>query len=254
MANYAMIYQTILKDGVSIMSFKISVAVCEDEPNIREEISNLVQNSGILCRTVCYCSADALLKSGENYDIYILDIQMPGVSGMDFARQIRAQREHPGPIIFFVSALADYMQSAFDVQAYHFLIKPIDEKKFQAVLAGAAEECLRRGKREFISVKIGGNTCTVALYEILFIESFKKQIVIHTTNGEYAVYGKISDFAEKLKSSPGFFRCHRCYIVNMEHILRFNTKTISLKSGQDIFLSRENYLGFVKAYASFAMQ
>jgi DNA-binding LytR/AlgR family response regulator len=231
----------------------VSIAVCEDEPNIRKEIAALITSHSGDYSLACYSSADALLNTGEEYDIYILDIQMPGMSGMRLAEQIRSRREYPGPVIIFVTALREHMQEAFDVQAYHFLLKPIDDDKFHTVLAGAVAESLKRNRRESIVVKQNGVAHTIPLDDILFVESLRKQIAIHTRTGVLEAYGKIGELAETLEASNMFFRCHRCYIVNMERIAKFSTKTLTITNGQEIFLAREKYQAFVKAYAQYAM-
>jgi DNA-binding LytR/AlgR family response regulator len=231
----------------------VSIAVCEDEPNIREEIAALIKSHSGDYSLICYSSADALLDIGESYDIYFLDIQMPGMSGMQFAEQIRSCGEYPGPVIIFVTALRDHMQEAFDVQAYHFLLKPIDAGKFHTVLAGAVAESLKRNRRESIVVRQNGIAHTIPLEDILFVESLRKQVIIHTRTGVLEVYGKIGELAKTLEASNMFFRCHRCYIVNMERIAKFSAKTLIMTNGQEIFLAREKYKGFVKAYAQYAM-
>jgi DNA-binding LytR/AlgR family response regulator len=233
---------------------QITIAVCDDEPNIREEIAALIKSRSGDYSFGCYGSADALLTSGKSYDIYILDIQMPGMSGMELAEKIRAARERPGPVIIFVTALREHMQEAFDVQAYHYLLKPIDKEKFHTVLAGAVAESLRWNKREHIVVKLGGVSHTVSLDDILFVESLRKQVAIHTRTGVLEVYGKIGELAKTLEASHMFFRCHRCYIVNMDRIAKFSTKALTMINGQEIFLAREKYQGFVKAYAQYAMK
>jgi DNA-binding LytR/AlgR family response regulator len=233
---------------------RVDIAVCEDEANIREEIAGFIQSRDLNRGLELYESADALLKSGKSYDVYILDIQMPGLSGMELAKKIRDEQSYPGPVIVFLTALREQMQDAFDVQAYNFLTKPVDENRFSAVLAGAIAESARRNRREHIVVKRGGMSHTVPLCEILFVESVRKQVLIYTKAGLLEVYGKISELAEALEASEMFFRCNRCYIVNMAHIASFTANAVVLKNGRDVFLSREKYPDFVKAYAQYAMK
>jgi DNA-binding LytR/AlgR family response regulator len=171
---------------------------------------------------------------------------------MRLAEHIRNEQQYPGPVIFFVTALREHMQNAFDVHAYHYLVKPIDEQKFHTVRAGAIAESIKRNRREHLAVKRDGVVHMIALDEILFVESSRKQVAIHTKNGVIECYGKISEFAEKLSSD--FYKCHRCYIVNMAHIARFSAKAIMLSGGQEVFLAREKYQGFVKAYAQYSMK
>ena len=232
----------------------ITIALCEDEQNIREEIAELILCYDTNYRLESYVSADALINSGKDYDIYILDIQMPGISGMELAENIRNKQFYPGPVIIFITAFKEYMHSAFDVQAYHFLTKPIDEDKFHEVLKNAAVECQRRSKPEHIVVKASGIAHSVCLSDIIYVESIGKKVAIRTPGGIIESYGKISEIAATLLDCPMFFRCHRCYIVNMEYIKSFSAKAISLTNGQQVNLAREKHQSFLEAYARYAMK
>jgi DNA-binding LytR/AlgR family response regulator len=232
------------------MIVSVSIAVCEDEPKIREEIVRLIQSCNKEYTAYAYESGASMLAVDKRYDIYILDIQMPGISGMELARVIREKREQPGPIIMFITVLSEHMQQAFDVQAYHFLLKPLDEEKFRTVLAGAVSEINRRNAQEYVVVKLAGVTSAIPLSDILFVESRNKKIEIRTRGETVEYYGKIGEFEKK----PHFFRCHRCYIVNMEHIARYSSNAITLSNGQEISLSRKMYPEFVKAYLEFVMK
>ena len=131
----------------------VAIAICEDEKTVRGEIASLIQNHGADCRVDCYDSSESLIQADKRYDIYMLDIRMPGVSGLELSRQIREREEHPAPIIIFITALKDHMQDAFDVQAYHFLVKPIDRDKFISVLDKAVNECQKRADRTALVIK-----------------------------------------------------------------------------------------------------
>jgi DNA-binding LytR/AlgR family response regulator len=227
----------------------IRVAICEDEAPIREEILRLAEGYGDGYVVDAYESGDALLAAGEQYDLYMLDIQMPGISGMELARVIREGQEYPGPMILFITAMGKRMQEAFDVQAYHFLVKPLNEEKFHSVFTGAIRELERRQTQEQIIIKHAGVTHSIPLGDILFVESDKKKVVLQTRTGSVEYYGKISEFEER----PHFFRCHRCYIVNMEHIVRYNGVVITLTDGQEVSISRKLYPEFIKAYLAYAM-
>jgi DNA-binding LytR/AlgR family response regulator len=231
-----------------------TIAICEDELNIRKEIARLILSSSRDCILDVYETADALIQSGKRYDIYILDIQMPGMNGMELAENIRGNGDYPSPVIIFVTALREYMQDAFDVQAYHFLTKPIDEEKFHSVLDRAVAESRRRNRRETIGVKASGVVHTVLLDDIMFVESIGKKVAIHTLKGVLECYGKIGEISSRLEKNPAFFRSHRCYIVNMERIASFSAKAIKLTGGQEVHLAREKYQSFIKAYAQYAMK
>jgi DNA-binding LytR/AlgR family response regulator len=90
----------------------------------------------------------------------------------------------------------------------------------------------------------------VPIGDILFVESRNKKAVIHTKSGQIEHYGKISDF----DGNPALYRCHRCYFVNMGHIARYDSKTIWLSDGDEIFLAAKKYPEFVRAIMKYSMK
>ncbi len=101
--------------------------------------------------------------------------------------------------------------------------------------------------RESIIVKYAGVTSAVRTEDILYIESSNKKVIIHTRSNQVECYGKLSMFED----TSEFFRCHRCYIVNMKYVVRYSAAAIELSSGQRIFMSRRRYTEFDKAYMRF---
>lgn len=118
------------------------IAVCDDDRAIREEISRLIQKQVPEVDIAEYQSGEELINAKGNFDIYFLDIEMGKVSGMDIARHIRGQEEsgRQRSIIIFVTGYWEYMEAAFDVNAFHYLMKPIDTEKFSAVFGRAWKE------------------------------------------------------------------------------------------------------------------
>lgn len=207
------------------------------------------------CHVDLYDSGEALLATAERYDIYFLDIQMPGISGTEAAQRIRvreATETHGESIIIFITSHTDYWENAFDVRAFHYLVKPVDTGKFETVLGRAVTDCIEKRARakKHIILKSKDSVHTVLLGDILYVESQNKKLLINTVSGAIEHYGRMQDLENTLGNS--FFRCHRCYMVNMEHIEKYNATTIWLKNGSDIFLSSRKYGSFVKAYLNYA--
>ncbi len=98
--------------------------------------------------------------------------------------------------------------------------------------------------RESIIVKYAGVTTNVKIADVLYIESSNKKVIIHTRTADVACYGKLAIFED----NNSLFRCHRCYIVNMRHVVRFSANTIDLINGQTALMSRRRYAEFAKAY------
>lgn len=230
------------------------IAVCDDDRPIREEISRLIKEQVQNVDIVVYRSGEEMINAGQKFDILFLDIKMGKISGMDIARQIRGQEESGSSksIIIFVTGYREYMEAAFDVNAFHYLVKPIDEEKFSAVFNRAWKDMVTFEKqtKKYIIVKSSGIQQKILLKDIYYIESENKKAIIHTGNGIIEIYGKLEALQHRLGNT--FFRCHRCYLVNMEKISAYSADTIQVINGDSLFLSRRKYSDFIKIYMQYA--
>ena len=157
----------------------------------------------------------------------------------------------PG-ILIFVTGYDDFMAEAFDVHAFHYLLKPIDAKKFSQVFNRAVEEIknFQTQAEKFLLIKVDGMNKKIFLRDIFFIESANKKIIIRTAEGNFEIYGKMDAF--EIALGKDFFRCHRFFIVNLAKISAYNSNTIFLESGDKIFISQKKYAEFVKNFLTYA--
>ena len=226
------------------------IAVCDDDRAIREELFRLIQKQVSEADIAEYQSGEELINAKGNFDIYFLDIEMGKTSGMDIARHIREQEEggRQRSIIIFVTGYREYMEAAFDVNAFHYLIKPIDAEKFSEVFNRAWKEASVSCEqtKKYIMVKSSGTQQKLLLKDIYYIESGNKKVIFHTTKGTLEVYGKM----EELENGLGniFYRCHRCYLVNMEKISAYSADNIQVINGDNLLLARKKYSDFIKTY------
>lgn len=230
------------------------IAVCDDDGAIREELLRLIHKKMPEAETYEYQSGEKMINAGVNFDICFLDIEMKNVSGMDIARHIRKREEHgtQRSIIIFVTGYREYMEEAFDVNAFHYLIKPVDTGKFSEVFGRACKEVsvsLEQTKK-YIMVKSMGTQQKLLLKDIYYIESCNKKVIFHMTDGILEVYGKMEEL-EKLLGNT-FYRCHRCYLVNMEKISAYSADNIQVMNGDSLLIARRKYADFVKAYMLYA--
>lgn len=226
------------------------IAVCDDDRAIREELSRLIQKQVSEVDIAEYQSGEELINAKGNFDIYFLDIEMGKVSGMDIARHIRGQEENgrQRSIIIFVTGYREYMEAAFDVNAFHYLMKPIDTEKFSEVFGRAWKEAAvsYEQTKKYIIVKSSGTQQKILLKNIYYIESGNKKVIFHTTDGTLEVYGKMEELENGLRNT--FYRCHRCYLVNMEKISAYSADNIQVINGDNLLLARKKYSDFIKTY------
>ncbi len=226
----------------------MTIGICDDEKAICEQIEKLIKKEEPNCDTEQFTSGRELLKKKKDFDVIFLDIQMDGINGIEVARTLRDQKEKA--ILIFITGTKEYVFEAFDVSAFHYLLKPIEEKKFIEVFHRAAAESERKKeKEETVFIKSKGRNVIVNKKDILYIESQNRMVNFHTTKEILEIYFDMSDLEKRL--GKDFYRCHRGYIVNMGYVTEYGKDTISLTNGETIYLSRRKYKEFVKAYMDY---
>ena len=159
----------------------IKIAVCDDEKNIRSYICSLVRKQGVECEVTEYATAEDYFLAGADHDLLFLDIELKGpdssMDGMEMAKRIRGMEDIKQPIIIFVTGYEKYVYDAFDVGAFQYLLKPIDEGRFAEIFRRAAQQA-GQGKR-VLMVQYGNTGKTIPLSDIYYMESQNHKIAVH---------------------------------------------------------------------------
>lgn len=227
----------------------MDIAVVDDEKIIREHICGLVEERQPESRIEAYATGEELLASGKRFDIVFLDIQMEGMNGIEVARSLREKNANLGvgdTVLVFITGIRDYVFDAFELYAFQYLLKPIDEDKFAEVLERAVLETAKKKERRVLFIK--SRNLTLDQSEILYIESRAKKVEIHTKGAAQAIeiYAAMDELEGQL--GENFYRCHRAYIVNMDCITEYDSESITLTDGDRVYLTKKKYGEFVKAY------
>ena len=122
------------------------IAICDDEKSVGQILEEKVKKLLPDAVVETYLSGDALISSGCKPDILFLDIQMPGKDGMEIARIVR--RNNKDMILIFVTAVEEYVFQAFDVGAFHYLVKPFSDDKFEEVVKRAIKTIRENSSNE----------------------------------------------------------------------------------------------------------
>lgn len=228
----------------------MNIAVVDDEQLIREQICSLIKEENPEYCIEAYSSGNALLGSGHFFDIVFLDIQMEGINGIEAARKLRSQ---PKPqangtetVLIFITGLREYVFDAFDVSAFHYLLKPIEETKFNEVFRRAIAEIEKRKTRQQQRLFLKNRGQLLDQCDILYLESRGKKVAIHTLKETIEIYAVLGELEQQLSDS--FYRCHRSYLVNMAYITEFDLDSITLNNGEQIYLTRKKHKEFAKTY------
>ena len=233
----------------------IKIAICEDEANIRVWLCSLIRAQPYPCEIVEYASAGECLADHREIDLLFLDVELaPGSpDGMALARKLRERSPGTQPVIIFVTGYDRYVFDAFDVGAFHYLLKPVDEEKFARIFARAAEQIMaerenpRRGR--VLTLRSGNSGRAIPLDSICYIESSNHKAVLHLKGGEFACYAKIRDLELELQGR--FFRIHKGYLVNLSYVDGYSKTEVTLATGERLLISKYKYQDFVKAYLRF---
>ncbi len=233
----------------------IKIAVCDDEKNIRSYLVSLIRKQDIECSIIEYDSADAYLLDGREHDLIFLDIEMDdfgtGLNGMGLARHIRGMEVQKQPVIIFVTGYEKYVYDAFDVGAFQYLVKPIDEQKFAEVFGRATGQIVSEAeqRKKKLVIQYGGEGKVILLNDIYYMESRNHNIILYLKNGNIEYYAKIGDLEKELAEQ--FYRIHRGYLINLFHVEGYDRTEVRMANGDRLLLSRYKYDGFVQAYMDY---
>lgn len=225
------------------------VAICDDDKESRARLHGLIQKQKPDCQVVCFDRGRELLEAAKTFDIVLLDIRMEEMNGIEVARALRAAQART--ILIFVTALKEYAAEAFEVSAFYYLLKPVEPEKFRRVFESAYREARRRaglGNGQLL-FQTRTRSFVVHKQEILYVESRKRKVEIHTLRESITVYATMKGMEEQL--GEGFFRCHRGYLVNMAYVAEYGTGTVRLQNGESVYLAREKYAEFARVYARY---
>lgn len=235
------------------------IAVCEDTPRDMEAILDLCDRyseaEGFKFECLVYAHAKALLEDARarEADILLLDIMMPGPdgstpAGVELSRQLRAEG-YAGAIVFTTTSL-DFFQEGFEVEAAHYLIKPLQYEAFREGMARA----MRRVKKpeRTITVPVNRIQLCVEQRSILYAEVYGRETMLHTTGEALRVLLPLKEIEEMLDAEM-FLRCYRSYIVNMLWIHSMEEDHFILKNGVKIPMSLRNRQKLKSQYFAFRL-
>ncbi|CEJ73526.1 two-component response regulator VirR-like [[Clostridium] sordellii] len=219
----------------------IRIGICEDEKEIQDLIEtylhSILKSINIDYEIKKYNLGEELLESNlKEIDILLLDIQMGQINGMDTARKIRKVDNKME--IIFITSLIDYVQEGYEVRAYRYLLKPIEEEELKKHVLTCIKEI--ENKNSYILIKNKSNNYKICLEEIKYIEVQKKNMIIHTINKDFDVIYSLEKIEKDLKLDK-FVRCHKSFLVNLSYVENIKLNTAILESGEEVPVSRYRY-------------
>ena len=227
-----------------------NVAVCDDTEEERlqaaEYAGRFFDREGIEVRIETYASGRELLESDREYDLYLLDVLMPGMSGIDTAQALAEAKGRP--VVIFITSSLESAVEGYRVEAAGFILKPVVEESFWATMGRVVKQ--RLGEEDAcISVVHNRVPLKLKLERIAWFENRLHRVFVTLTDGEViSIHQKLTELQEELGEYPRFLRCHQSYLVNLEQVERLEDSCFHMKDGQVIPISRNFYKQSKNAY------
>jgi len=238
---------------VSIKNNHMRIAVCDDRAEERELIVSFLQEYSLANgRPFLYRVAENgfalmdFIEKGEVFDLIILDIIMPGMTGIETARAIR--KYDAGVKILFLTSSAEFAVESYSVGAYHYLLKPINREVFFDIFEKAVRQSGRQNE-ECIIVSDGKAIRRLLLADIVYIEIMKRTVSFHLHNGSVVEsQGTLSGLEQDVLRHSFFAKPHRSYLVNLRHVTGITGKEIKTDIDSDIPMARGRYQAMRDAF------
>lgn len=214
--------------------------IVDDEPLARDGIQLLIDSTPELTFKGSFQNPVGVadLLASNPVDLIFLDIQMPGMNGIEFARSIPDKT-----LIIFTTAYTVYALDSYEVDAIDYLVKPIHPERFQKAVGkalsyhallntGPAAGNIASVAADFMFVKADRKFFKVLFKDLLFIEGLKDYVILHLPDKKIVTAMNIKTIYEQLPKDI-FVRIHKSYIINIRHITSFDNNTVCVQK-QDI--------------------
>lgn len=224
------------------------IAICDDELAAREQIVSFTEDYArerrIELDYAVFDSYEGLRDRIGEFDVFILDYQMPQIDGLTFASMIREQYGQNCKAIIFVTSYDEIVYDAFVVQAHRFLVKPLQKEKYFEALD--AYQKTSQTNRQIV-IKGKDETSVLQLQDVYYVEVDKKDLYFCTENEQILCRRTIESVEQEL-APLGFFRAHRSYLVNLYAVRSFDRAHVVFANGERVPLSARKYTALGKAY------
>ena len=228
------------------------IAICDDmQPQAQELAQHLTTLAGEIpmeCRVEVFRSFKALQKAmGENsYQLIFLETRLGGISGIDFARRLRAYDERTA--IAFCTAETESALAAYSVFPVGYLTKPVDRKRLREVFRHVADKHCQ--KPSIVLRGIDGGERRISVDDILYIEVFGTELDVHCRRGVVMCTGTLVE-ASSLLSSADFYRSHRSFVVNLRYTVGIDRYQFRMINGDTVAVAKNRYAEVKAAFEAY---
>lgn len=228
------------------------IAICDDERTYIKKIENDINSLKTHENEFEFSefeSGEAFISgfSKDKYDLIILDIEMNDLNGLQTAEFLRQIDKNV--ILIFMTSYDKFVYQGYEVNAFRYILKNQPEPIYLKQLSDTIQEYYRNKKYiKVVDIDIEKELLTV---DILYIEVYSHQIVIHTFNKEYYQKGKLSDY-EKMLEECLFVRSDKSVLINITNIDYIKKNQVFMKNGKILYVSRNHLEKITKAFLKFS--
>ena len=225
------------------------VGICDDRREARDFLREILKECAEVRSVLEFSEGDALLEAmegGTEFDLVFMDIDIPGKDGLTVGKRVKVLS--PSTALVFVTGYPQYALEAFECEAFHYLLKPVDAEKVESVikrLYGRLTE-----KERYYVVKNRNEATRIPLAGLYYVECCGRHVVFHTEKGSYETAGRLKEVYEELKPC-GFYQVHQGYLVNMDKVSHFKGYDVILENGSRVPMSVRKRGEVLAAYARY---
>lgn len=229
----------------------IQIAVVEDQESERKHISDclkyLADQENVQFTITEFPTGLAFLGNYQPiYDIVLMDIEMPGMNGMDTAKALR--KMDTSVILVFITSLAQYAVQGYDVDALSFIVKPVSKYDFAMKMSRAVARTAKR-QDDSVQVRTDRETVQIRISDIKYLDVSGHYVVYHTTEGDLMEYTTLKNAEDKI-GKDYFVRCNRCYLVNLRYVSAVRDDLVYIREDA-LQISRPQKKIFLNAFAKY---
>ncbi|WP_321971009.1 LytTR family DNA-binding domain-containing protein [Paratractidigestivibacter sp.] len=230
------------------------VMMIEDDDRAADDLTALIKRYGaerkIEFSVTRHATAIPLIKSHRSYDLVFMDIDLPGINGMEAAELLRTY--DPTVPLIFVTNLAQYAVHGYQVDALDFIVKPVSYYHF-SMRMDKAMRAIARNRREHVTVTTRGGVRVVPCAEIVYVETQAHDLIYRLVGDKgdepLRVRGSLSALEEELGGA--FLRISSGCIVNMDHIRAMQSGTLLMDNGDTLYASRAKKKAALETFADY---
>ena len=232
------------------------IAACDDDLIFLQELSNFLNQYGeqYHCNMEYEMYTNPLelvekIEKGIYYDVIFLDVLMPGINGIQCAKDIRSFDNFVK--IVFLTSSPEFAVESYSVRAYQYLLKPVQKENLFLTLKLLEKESETEETNLFI-VKSKNGITRISLSKLEYCEVMNRKIILHLSNGEECECNlRMNELEEKINQFQMFLKPHRSFLVNMDYIRTLTTHSIILECGTKIPVPREKFAQIKQVYMDY---